>query len=770
MVAAINSGSFVPFGLGEGAPSSARLLSEERPVSRLAVWVAQNPDRPLARFFRYIVLRYSTGTDTNAVRGTLAAGGQLESAEPNLGFQSAFRNAERSILRLVRQPGSRISLNGEPDLLRLAQAWEWGKGHAQVGILDTGVLRTHPELRTYTFSSQTLQYTYAGGNVHEHLSYDELNQRCDIDERDSPTDPFAGHGSHVTGIVAAKANNALGVAGVCWYCGIQMQKVFPPRNTDTIPAILERSRRCGRDLAKPGGSGDQRQLRNSDRKTWTTARPRQVSLLQPTGAGRRAQILFVASAGNDISSVNFPARDPRVLAVGGVERIPLSPPLTGYWLEPVERPGRLPRAPLHRHPGVRLEFRARDRPGGARAGRGFLLLYRLHPQSLCPLQRRVPLGRRSRRFRHPGDGFGVCRGTSMSAPFVTGIAALVRSANPLLSKNDVIDVLTSTASQAAAPAPPLGSDCPTPRRRCAAPSAKAWEKRCATGSRRFHLQSLADASYLATTSPQEASARTFDNVEPYDTAGPLIPWYDLPGACTISPCPQNRPGASLYIFTTDQPPYPGAPPLAPLYKLRWDPDLYFQCTGNSPDLPRTRYTYSTTDDGISHFKNLLDPDFHLGFDLDGRIGYMYDWCEPDSACQPPGTVKVYRMYHPGQKAWALVSELELAAYSNAGYTLPPLYRAVIGYAYPNLDSDGDRLIDGFERLAGSDPSLADTDCDGASDGEEVLLYDRTDPDPARHGYGDPLAGPCAAFFFDDFELGHLGRWSAVTLGGPDPDI
>jgi hypothetical protein len=77
-----------------------------------------------------------------------------------------------------------------------------------------------------------------------------------------------------------------------------------------------------------------------------------------------------------------------------------------------------------------------------------------------------------------------------------------------------------------------------------------------------------------------------------------------------------------------------------------------------------------------------------------------------------------------------------------------------------VDTDHDPLIDGFERLLGTDPAVADTDCDGMSDGMEILRYDQT-----KGQYGDPLLGPCwtpYTIFANGFESGDTSRWSAVA--------
>jgi len=515
------------------------------------------PDRPLSRFYRYIVLAYPEATNTAAVRTALEAGGQLESVEENVAFELHSTLPNDPFLGTFSSPDPNFAQWGT-HLLRLPEAWSWEKGYAQIGVIDAGVLRSHPELQAYTFSTTTQKYTYVGGNVHEHLSYDWLNRRCDIDERDSPSDPRAGHGSHVTGILAAKTNNGEGVAGVCWNCGIQMQKTFPPLTGDTPQSVLDRvSNAFGRALEQGaqvfnGSFG----LVDPDTPIFCGADGTFLfcSLL---ALAEERQALYVASVGNNISAVEFPALDSRVLAVGGIERVPLPPPMVGYSWALWDDQGACPGFPYvgteqcgsNFGPELDLVAPARDVVSSLYTG------YTHNEYVHCSDAVNIDMG-------IAGDGYGVCRGTSMSAPFVAGIAALVRSANPLLSKEDVVDVLKSTASQASTPSVPLGHGLV---------NAEAAVKRALGTSNGetianrltplFTLQSLIDQTYLSTTSPQEASARTFDRVEPYDTVGPLIPWYDLPGACNISPCPQNRPGASLYILTTDQPPYPGAPPI-----------------------------------------------------------------------------------------------------------------------------------------------------------------------------------------------------------------
>ncbi|PIV33644.1 MAG: hypothetical protein COS34_06610, partial [Lysobacterales bacterium CG02_land_8_20_14_3_00_62_12] len=70
------------------------------------------------------------------------------------------------------------------------------------------------------------------------------------------------------------------------------------------------------------------------------------------------------------------------------------------------------------------------------------------------------------------------------------------------------------------------------------------------------------------------------------------------------------------------------------------------------------------------------------------------------------------------------------------------------YAYPNIDSDDDGLIDGFERIIGTRPDIADSDGDGASDGSEFPLAGLRVADPCQ---GPNNQCPNAPMFANGFE-------------------
>jgi hypothetical protein len=116
---------------------------------------------------------------------------------------------------------------------------------------------------------------------------------------------------------------------------------------------------------------------------------------------------------------------------------------------------------------------------------------------------------------------------------------------------------------------------------------------------------------------------------------------------------------------------------------------------------------------------------------------------------PAGAVRLYRQCKLADDDCAVFVESEKAAFEANGYTAayPAGTDVVMGYAFPNVDADQDELIDGFERLIGTNPAVSDSDADGAKDGVEYPLA------------GVPVSDPCSGTlnacdppaFFDGFE-------------------
>ncbi len=98
---------------------------------------------------------------------------------------------------------------------RLTAAWSVtsGTNSVVVAVLDTGIQYSHPDLFTNVWNNPG----GIGGCAAGTHGYNVLNSTCDpMDDEIS----YGGHGTHVSGILGAVANDASGVAGVNWTTSI----------------------------------------------------------------------------------------------------------------------------------------------------------------------------------------------------------------------------------------------------------------------------------------------------------------------------------------------------------------------------------------------------------------------------------------------------------------------------------------------------------------------------------------------------------------------
>jgi subtilisin family serine protease len=98
-----------------------------------------------------------------------------------------------------------------PALIELTWAWRYTMGSPDIilAVVDSGVNAQHPDLAGRVLAG-----------------YDFVNSD------DDPQDDH-GHGTHVSGIIAAVANNGIGGAGICPLCSILPVKVLDSNNTGT---------------------------------------------------------------------------------------------------------------------------------------------------------------------------------------------------------------------------------------------------------------------------------------------------------------------------------------------------------------------------------------------------------------------------------------------------------------------------------------------------------------------------------------------------------
>jgi hypothetical protein len=151
-----------------------------------------------------------------AVLGLLAPGTAraLTPSDPEFSFQWADENTGQAIPGQVPARGTPFADDSAAD------AWSVTTGDPSIviGEIDTGVDYEHPDLKANIWSNPEgkggcLPGTH-GFNV---LKPVETLESCQPIDEDAT---YAGHGTHVAGIMGAVGNNGMGVAGMNWHTTI----------------------------------------------------------------------------------------------------------------------------------------------------------------------------------------------------------------------------------------------------------------------------------------------------------------------------------------------------------------------------------------------------------------------------------------------------------------------------------------------------------------------------------------------------------------------
>ncbi|MBP5446296.1 MAG: S8 family serine peptidase [Acholeplasmatales bacterium] len=101
--------------------------------------------------------------------------------------------------------------------IELPSAWDYIQTNRKIliGVMDTGISSTHEDLSANVYSSLHRDFS-TGGSV-------SISNPTDVD----------GHGTHVSGIIAAVGNNNKGIAGSCWGAYLVLLKVFDNNGSGT---------------------------------------------------------------------------------------------------------------------------------------------------------------------------------------------------------------------------------------------------------------------------------------------------------------------------------------------------------------------------------------------------------------------------------------------------------------------------------------------------------------------------------------------------------
>ena len=121
--------------------------------------------------------------------------------------------------------GQRVNgLPGVADIdLDAAEAWDIVTGGAvRVAVIDTGIAFGHPDLAPNIFLNpgESGQGRESNGIDDDGNGYVDDYRGWDFVNNDNSPDDDAGHGTHVSGTIAARGNNGIGTTGVAWNASV----------------------------------------------------------------------------------------------------------------------------------------------------------------------------------------------------------------------------------------------------------------------------------------------------------------------------------------------------------------------------------------------------------------------------------------------------------------------------------------------------------------------------------------------------------------------
>lgn len=213
-----------------------------------------------------------------------------------------------------------------------------------------------------------------------------------VNDKDDASDDN-GHGTHVAGTIAQSTNNGYGVAGIAYEASIMPLKVLSGSGGGTIADIAEAIKFAadnGADIINMslGGGGDSNMMKEA------------IEYAHNKG------VTIVAAAGNEgRNAASYPARYPKVISVAATDATGQKASYSNF--------------------GAGVDLAA---PGGSGTDEA---------------------GRIIQNTINPATGetvFVGFQGTSMAAPHVAGVAALIRSTG-VDSSEEILDILQQSSRQ-----------------------------------------------------------------------------------------------------------------------------------------------------------------------------------------------------------------------------------------------------------------------------------------------------------------------------------
>jgi len=370
-----------------------------------------------------------------------------------------YNTGTANLLDSLKSGSAAIGIKPNVDI-KAPEAWKLRNSAKDiiVAVIDSGVYINHPDLKDNIWVNKG---EIPGNRIDDDKNgyIDDINGwNFNFDKNipqagnpnPDPDDSGSSHGTHVAGIIGAKGNNEIGISGVAWDTQIMAINADPDYNKNWIEAhryaIDNKASVINNSWGGPRKISPNRLIDYLDKSgKLLDILPADISPLKAdytkaydlfnTAFGK--DVLLVYSAGNDgryrsdIGQWNEVGNldstyEPRnfmnryfdnIISVGATNALGVQSPFSSY--------------------GLSVDISA---PGGDQSlaidNFGILSTVAEHDKDKTGVLGNYKVGY-----------YQYNMGTSMSAPVVSGAAALIRAVSPLLSAIDVMQILIQSADQ-----------------------------------------------------------------------------------------------------------------------------------------------------------------------------------------------------------------------------------------------------------------------------------------------------------------------------------
>ena len=275
-------------------------------------------------------------------------------------------------------------------------AWSITKGskNTKVAIIDTGIDLEHEDLKANISGDiydlvdiDTINYKEAGYSLFKEEDYTQPDTQ--------PSD-FNGHGTHTAGIIGAIQNNTVGISGVCPEVSLlPIRAGFSIKNSNNYECGILEDDDIANAIVYAADHGANVISMSFGASNVSSTILQSVIYAKSKGA------ILVASAGNESANrKQYPAAYENVISVSASTNANKKASFSQYgdWIDIIA-------------PGYDI-YSTVPRSGG---------------------------------YLSSPSGYKMLSGTSMAAPFVAGVAALLKSANPTLSPLDIENIIKASS-------------------------------------------------------------------------------------------------------------------------------------------------------------------------------------------------------------------------------------------------------------------------------------------------------------------------------------